>query len=155
MVYCPSQPLDGTGWARPRRGISVWCSQGERNDVVDALTDGVVAERGDGRDEGFTLIELLIVIIILGILSVVVVISVSGITNRGEESACEADERAVRTAAEAYFASNGNYPVDMAQMVDEQFLSDASTLHTYDDVPSGNQPYTITGVGECAGQPTG
>lgn len=55
-------------------------------------------------DEGFSLIELLIVIVILGVLATVVVFSVRGITDNGQESACEQDARIMATAVEAYFA---------------------------------------------------
>lgn len=59
------------------------------------------------EDRGFTLIELLIVIIILGILAAIVVFSVRGITDRGEESACKTSVRTVDTAYEAYIADGG------------------------------------------------
>lgn len=55
-------------------------------------------------DRGFSLIELLIVIVILGVLATVVVFSVRGISDRGQDSACNTDARAVATAVEAYFA---------------------------------------------------
>lgn len=55
-------------------------------------------------DEGFSLIELLIVIIVLGILATVVVFSVRGITDKGQDSACQEDARIMATAVEAYFA---------------------------------------------------
>ncbi len=57
----------------------------------------------DPRRDGFTLIELLIVIVILGILATVVVFAVGGISDRGELSACDTDERTLATAVEAYF----------------------------------------------------
>lgn len=58
------------------------------------------------RDDavGFTLIEVLIVIVILGVLASVVVFSVRGITDRGQNNACQTDERVLATAVEAYFA---------------------------------------------------
>lgn len=59
------------------------------------------------RSDGFTLIELLIVIVVLGILATVVVASVSGIVDRGEEATCEDDLRTLATAAESYFAQVG------------------------------------------------
>ena len=58
------------------------------------------------RDEGFTLIELLVVIVILGILAGVVVFAVGGITDRGEESACEATSKAVEVASESFIAQS-------------------------------------------------
>lgn len=56
-----------------------------------------------GRD-GFSLIELLLVIVILGILTTVVVLTVAGITSEAEDSACLADQKTLAKATEAYFA---------------------------------------------------
>ena len=59
------------------------------------------------QDKGFTLVELLIVIVILGILATVTVFAVRGITDQGQTSACEADNKTLAVAAEAYFANFG------------------------------------------------
>jgi prepilin-type N-terminal cleavage/methylation domain-containing protein len=59
------------------------------------------------QDKGFTLVELLIVIVILGILATITVFAVRGITDQGQASACEADQKTMQTAAEAYFAQFG------------------------------------------------
>jgi prepilin-type N-terminal cleavage/methylation domain-containing protein len=59
------------------------------------------------QDKGFTLVELLIVIVILGILATVTVFAVRGITDQGQTSACEADNKTLGVAAEAYFANFG------------------------------------------------
>jgi prepilin-type N-terminal cleavage/methylation domain-containing protein len=59
------------------------------------------------KDKGFTLVELLIVIVILGILATVTVFAVRGITDKGQTSACEADNKTMAVAAEAYFANFG------------------------------------------------
>lgn len=59
------------------------------------------------QDKGFTLVELLIVIVILGILATITVFAVRGITDQGQESACEADNKTMQTAVEAYFAQYG------------------------------------------------
>jgi general secretion pathway protein G len=64
------------------------------------------------RDRGFTLVELLIVIVILGVLATVTVFAVSGITDRGNQSACKADVKTVEVAVEAYYAEKGSYPTD-------------------------------------------
>ena len=45
------------------------------------------------QDKGFTLVELLIVIVILGILATVTVFAVTGITNKGKDSACKSDAK--------------------------------------------------------------
>ena len=67
-------------------------------------------------DRGFTLVELLIVIVILGILATVTVFAVRGITNQGQKSACDADNKTMSVAAEAYFAQYGGtaIPIDPA-----------------------------------------
>lgn len=59
------------------------------------------------RDAGFTLVEMLIVIVVLAVLGTVVVASVAGITDRGEEASCEGDLRTLSIAAESYFAQVG------------------------------------------------
>ena len=60
------------------------------------------------QDKGFTLVELLIVIVILGILATVTVFAVRGITDQGEQSACDADQRTLQVALEAYYAQEGD-----------------------------------------------
>jgi prepilin-type N-terminal cleavage/methylation domain-containing protein len=60
--------------------------------------------RTDRADRGFTMLEILIVIVILGILATVVVFSVRGITDRGEQSACAGDARTLTVAADSWMA---------------------------------------------------
>ncbi|HYN34541.1 MAG TPA: prepilin-type N-terminal cleavage/methylation domain-containing protein, partial [Ilumatobacteraceae bacterium] len=60
------------------------------------------------QDKGFTLVELLIVIVILGILATVTVFAVRGITDQGQDSACDADQKTLEVAVEAYYAKAGN-----------------------------------------------
>lgn len=73
-------------------------------------------------DRGFTLIELLIVIVILGILATVVVVSVRGITDRGENATCEGDSRTLQVAAESYFAGQGGTTIPATGVPDgEEF----------------------------------
>jgi prepilin-type N-terminal cleavage/methylation domain-containing protein len=76
-------------------------------------------ERRERGEKGFTLIELLLVIVILGILAAVVVISVRGITNRGESAACGASYTAAITALEAYYAEGDGpgYPASLTALV--------------------------------------
>jgi len=52
------------------------------------------------QDKGFTLVELLIVIVILGILATVTVFAVTGITNKGKTSACQADAKTILRTGE-------------------------------------------------------
>jgi prepilin-type N-terminal cleavage/methylation domain-containing protein len=81
-----------------------------------------IAPRTKKSDKGFTLIELLIVIVILGVLSTVVVLSVGGITDKGKESACKADYNALATAVESFNAQSGSYPTTEGQLVTGKFL---------------------------------
>src|SRR5215213_3913147 len=84
------------------------------------------------NDEGFTLIELLIVIVILGILATVVVFAVGGITDRGQESACDTDRATLEVAVEAYYAQVGSYPTSQTPLTtgSTKFLREASTTYT-------------------------
>lgn len=59
-----------------------------------------------GKDKGFTLIELLIVIVILGVLATVTVFAVRGISDKGNESACQADKKTLETAIETWHADD-------------------------------------------------
>ena len=95
------------------------------------------------RDGGFTLIELLIVIVILGILAAIVVFSVAAVTDRGEESACKTDEKALEVAVEAYYSREGVYPSSQAD-ISPDFLRDESELY---DVGPGGAVTPITGSG--------
>lgn len=96
------------------------------------------------QDEGFTLIELLIVIVILGILATVVVFSVRGITDQGQDSACAADAKTVEVALEAYYAQYGSANVPtQAQIVASGLLRTASTNAAI----SGT---AVIGAGDCA-----
>ena len=106
------------------------------------------------NESGFTLIELLIVIVILGVLSGIVVFSVSGITNRGDTAACDANVKTVQVASEAYFAQNNAYAATIAtlatgflQSVPKTIDQDATKGVTYTFV-TGGRP-TITGGSAC------
>src|SRR5262245_24288624 len=79
--------------------------KGEKGKQMLETIKGRMAQRRKG-DEGFTLIELLVVIVILAILAAIVVFAVGGVTDRGQNSACKADDGTIRTAEEAYFANN-------------------------------------------------
>ncbi|HBX76307.1 MAG TPA: hypothetical protein DEG43_01560 [Acidimicrobiaceae bacterium] len=64
-------------------------------------TGGVAVE----SESGFTLVELLVVIVILAVLSAIVVASVNGIKDRGQEAACKQDMRTLKQAEEAFSAN--------------------------------------------------
>ena len=57
------------------------------------------------RSQGFTLIELLVVIAIIGILSAVVLASLSTARSKGNDAAVQADLSTIQTQAEIYYGS--------------------------------------------------
>lgn len=101
------------------------------------------------QDQGFTLIELLIVIVILGTLAGVVVFSVRGITDRGDESACEANVTTAQTAVEAYYAKNGSNPATLAALVPEYLKSDPSASSVDAKIRVSYSGGTVTGGTAC------
>ncbi|MFF3756565.1 type II secretion system protein [Streptomyces sp. NPDC002185] len=95
-------------------------------------------------EAGFTLIELLVVIVILGVLSAIVVFSVKGINDKGQDSACDTDKATIATAEEAYYASHGKY-VEM-DTLKEQYLSGPSQWYDVELV-GGGVDYNIKPLG--------
>lgn len=63
-----------------------------------------------GRSSGFTIVELLIVIVVIGILATLVIVTFSGIQQRGRNSQRQTDINAVASHVEAYYADKGVYP---------------------------------------------
>ncbi len=76
------------------------------------------------QDKGFTLVELLIVIVILGILATVTVFAVRGITDKGKQNSCDVEAKTIETAAEAYYAQEGQDAGDITSLFTAGFLKD-------------------------------
>ena len=99
-------------------------------------------ERGaTQRDGGYTLVELILVVLILGVLTSVVVIVVSGMSTEAAETGCDADQRQLHVAAEAFFAQTGLDQIAATgatadrhelTLVDAGFLRGASNYHDLD-----------------------
>jgi len=61
------------------------------------------------RQDGFTLIELLVVIAIIGILSSVVLASLSSARNKGKDAAVKSQLASMRAQAEIYYSTADTY----------------------------------------------
>lgn len=76
-----------------------------------------VARRRRRGQEGFTLIELLVVIAVLAILATIVIFNVTGVTNRGQISACQTDLKTIQTASDAYYNDHAQaYPANLGAL---------------------------------------
>jgi prepilin-type N-terminal cleavage/methylation domain-containing protein len=99
------------------------------------------------QDRGFTLVELLIVIVILGILATVTVFAVRGIADKGQTSACAADQKVLEVAVETYYANGGAAgSATEAGLVTAQLIRSEST--TFD--VTGGVNVVATAGGKCA-----
>ena len=102
------------------------------------------------KDKGFTLIELLIVIAILGILSTIVVLSVRGIQDRGQSSACASDRKSLETAYESAIANGSTFSTTSdvsATLVANGYLHSVSAWYA---VSSTGTVTLKTGVTACS-----
>ncbi|MFH0906644.1 MAG: type II secretion system protein [bacterium] len=61
------------------------------------------------KEKGFTLVELLVVIAIIGILSTIVVVSISPARNKAKDSSIKAALSQVRAQAEMFYDDNNTY----------------------------------------------
>jgi prepilin-type N-terminal cleavage/methylation domain-containing protein len=101
-----------TGNVRPQLGPTP---------VETALTVACMTRRAETQrrsdvrerqfEHGFTLIELLLAIVLVGILSVVAIVGLSGLTKTGNNSACSTLVGAATSAAATYYANTGAYPI--------------------------------------------
>jgi len=67
-------------------------------------------------EKGFTLIELLVVIAILGIIAAIVVPNFGNFFGRGQEEACQIEERMVKTITIAYASDTGACPTAIGNL---------------------------------------
>ncbi len=87
------------------------------------------------QNKGFTLIELLVVIAIIGILSSVVLASLTTARTKGQDAAVQQQLASMRSQAELYYSSNGNAYAASA-------LGAASAANC-----TGSAPFNSTGTG--------
>jgi general secretion pathway protein G len=87
----------------------------------------------DMKRKGFTLIELIVVIAIIAVLAAIVAPSAFRAIDKGKVSATIGDFKSIKTAAMAYYADTGQWPVN---------CSDGSGFVNNTSAPSGwDGPY--------------
>ena len=105
------------------------------------------------RSRGFTLIELLVVIAIIGILSAVVLASLSTARLKGNDAAIQSDLSTVGTEAAVYLSSNnssyGTAQTPAAMTAPLVYSATGNSMFTADQVMVNavNGAYGITGTG--------
>jgi type IV pilus assembly protein PilA len=81
-------------------------------------------------EKGFTLIELLVVIAILGIIAAIVVPNFGNFFGRGQEEACEIEERLVKTITIAYASDAEACPTAIGDL-DDYFEDPTAIVGSY------------------------
>ncbi len=95
------------------------------------------------KQKGFTLIELLVVIAIIGILSSIVLASLSTARNKGQDAKVKGQLSSIRNAAESYYSANNNYgPVNTSLVCSYSGSGTDSRTGMWKDVPSGMSALT-------------
>ena len=61
------------------------------------------------KNKGFTLIELLVVIAIIGILASIILVNLGNTRKQARDASAMASMSSIRSAAEVYYSTNGNY----------------------------------------------
>ena len=65
---------------------------------------------------GFTIVELLVVIVVIGILSVITIVSYNGITNSAKTATAKQAAKNVSDAVSAYYIEKGVYPKSLEEL---------------------------------------
>ncbi len=95
------------------------------------------------RHRGFTLIELLVVIAIIGVLSTIVLASLSTARTRANDAAVKSNLNAVRTLGQEFYSVQGSYS---SVVGGSSYTGDCLTNQSFfriTDLPVGNELRTI------------
>ena len=84
--------------------------------TVRSNTARNTARRGPAQQSGFTLLELIVVITIIGLLGTMVVVKVSTVLGRANETKIKSDLQAIVRAAEQYQAMEGYLPQTLEEL---------------------------------------
>lgn len=74
--------------------------------------------------KGFTLIELLVVIAIIGVITAVVLVSITGSRSKARDARRISDVSQLQVSLEQYFNRNNSFPPDLATLVNGNYLSE-------------------------------
>ncbi len=92
------------------------------------------------RDAGFSLIELLLVVAIMAVLATLTVLSLAGVSRRGQDEACGVDARALRGAGQVYLAIYGRG--NDSRIATDAYSMSAATA--YSASPAVDRPGGVT-----------
>jgi prepilin-type N-terminal cleavage/methylation domain-containing protein len=83
------------------------------------------------HDRGFTLVEIVVAIVLVAILSAVVVVGVSTLTDEGADAACTASQDAAKAAALVHWSATATQPATFDDLVASGALelADGVTVH--------------------------
>lgn len=96
------------------------------------------------KSSGFTLIELLVVIAIIGILSSVVLASLTTARSRGTAAAIQSELANMRAQAELYYSTNGNTYSTAANCTEGMFSTGTNNLNVLVDDLSAKGATSVT-----------
>ena len=77
---------------------------------------------GDRRTAGFTFIELLVVLALLALLASIAMPMLTSSVTHAREATLKEDLQVMRKAIDAYYGDRGEYPQNLAALVERRYL---------------------------------